>query len=247
VQGVGAVAAGTDAVARLRAHRAAIYASGKVSTADGGFMDAFPTGLTEGAGEFLRDAMLRELAGRSEGGRTIEVGMALGLSTLFIVEALLLLGRGGGGSGGAWRHVAVDPYQREHWRDSGVRSVEEAGAADLVTLIRRDSLLELPRLVEGVENGTEAPFEFGFVDGGHHFENAFIDTYYMHRLVRPGGLIIVDDVWMPGVSLAVSYFEKNLGSRREEVGDARAAKRFAVLRTAEKRVERAWDHFVEFC
>ena len=85
-----------------------------------------------------------------------------------------------------------------------------------------------------------------FRDGGHHFENALCDILYMQRLVRPGGLVIVDDAWMPAIRAAAAYFESNLGLTREEHADLPAAKRFIVLRTPEKPVKRAWDHFAEF-
>ncbi|MBX3357851.1 MAG: class I SAM-dependent methyltransferase [Phycisphaeraceae bacterium] len=229
----------------MRAHRKALYESGKAPTASGGTVDVYPSGLTEGAGECLRDLAVRELSGGGgrEGGpaRTIEVGCAMGLSALFIIEAMLSVE----GEERGWRHVAVDPFQLDQWGDSGVLSAERAGVADRLAVIREDSLLALPGLAGAVESGREAPFDFAFIDGGHHFENAFIDTYYMCRMVRPGGVIVVDDVWMPGIALAVSYFERNLGVRREGV-ETPAAKRFAVLRTPERAVRRAWDHFVPF-
>jgi hypothetical protein len=37
----------------------------------------------------------------------------------------------------------------------------------------------------------------------------------MSRLVRPGGLVVVDDMWMPAVRTAVAYVEKNLDASLE--------------------------------
>lgn len=203
--------------------RGRVYADRRVVGESGRVFEPFPTGMGLEAGLALRDLVEREGASR-----TIETGLAFGLSTLFILEATMQ--RPGP------RHVAVDPYQTRDWDNAGLRTLRQAGVAELVEHIAEDSMLALPRLVS---QGCE--FDLGFVDGGHHFENAFLDTYYMHRLVRLGGLVVVDDVWMPAVRAAVGYFTANLGSVEE-----RGGKRFAVLRVAERQPKRAWDHFVEF-
>lgn len=233
-------------LARLRAHRDAIYQSGKLPTAAGATIDAWPTGITRPAGEYLRDLLTTEFgrAPRTTPLRTVEVGLALGLSTLFILDAVLSLEDSGALPPGS-THTAIDPYQHNYWGSAGTLALEAAGVAGRVTLIEQDSLLALPRLVEDVERGGTPRFDFAFIDGGHFYENAFIDTFYAHRLVRPGGLILVDDIWMPGIRLAVAYFETNLGSTRLPV-DPRASKRFALLRTPAQPAERAWDHFTDF-
>src|SRR5947209_9948092 len=57
---------------------------------------------------------------------TVEVGMANGLSTLFIAEALRENGKG--------RHVAIDPFQHSDWGGAGLALVRKAGLGDLVEL-----------------------------------------------------------------------------------------------------------------
>ena len=52
-----------------------------------------------------------------------------------------------------------------------------------------------------------------FVDGSHVFHNIFVDLYYLQMIVRPGGLVVLDDYWWPGVATAARYFETNLGWR----------------------------------
>ncbi|GAA2328034.1 hypothetical protein [Streptomyces cuspidosporus] len=39
----------------------------------------------------------------------------------------------------------------------------------------------------------------------------FVDLYFLRKIVRPGGLIVVDDDWAPSVRTAVRYYEQNLG------------------------------------
>ncbi|MEU8241159.1 hypothetical protein AB0C07_23190 [Actinoplanes missouriensis] len=38
-----------------------------------------------------------------------------------------------------------------------------------------------------------------------------MDLYYLRKLVRPGGLIVLDDFDKPPVRAAIRYFEGNLG------------------------------------
>ena len=60
-----------------------------------------------------------------------------------------------------------------------------------------------------------------FVDGSHVFHNVFVDLYYLQMIVRPGGLIVLDDYWWPGVATAARYFETNLGWRPHALRTAR--------------------------
>lgn len=217
-----------------------IYARGSVADDDGNAVALRPHSIERAQGEALRDLAIAEGAER-----TIEVGLALGMSALFLCQAVLA--RGG-------RHVAIDPFQAESWNGAGMRTLREAGVEELVEVIEEESQLALPRLVaEGRE------FDLAFVDGDHRFEGVFLDLYFMTRLVRPGGLIVVDDMWMPAVRTAVAYVEKNLGVSLEPDALPKAfrwRKRplsrgvpsgtgdTAVLRLPGERRAPRWDEFV---
>jgi predicted O-methyltransferase YrrM len=204
-----------------------------------------PVGLSPHSVEPQLGASLRDLAIAGGAERTIEVGLALGMSALFLCQAVLA--RGG-------RHVAIDPFQQESWNGAGLRTLREAGVGELVEVIEEESQLALPRLVaEGRE------FDFAFVDGDHRFEGVFLDLYFMMRLVRPRGLIVVDDMWMPSVRTAVAYVERNLGAtpepdalpngfrwRRRALGRGvpGGTGHTAVLRLPSKRPALRWDEFV---
>jgi predicted O-methyltransferase YrrM len=216
------------------------YRRGGVLDVGGSAIELAPHSIERAQGEALRDLAIAEGAEQ-----TIEVGLALGISALFLCQAVLP--RGG-------RHVAIDPFQAESWNGAGMRTLREAGVEDLVEVIEEESQLALPRLVaEGRE------FDLAFVDGDHRFEGVFLDLYFMTRLVRPGGLVIVDDMWMPAVRTAVAYVEKNLGGTLEPdalpsafrwrrrplrrgvpggTGDT------AVLRLPSERPALRWDEFV---
>jgi predicted O-methyltransferase YrrM len=216
------------------------YRGGWVPDRAGRPVDLAPHSIERAQGEALRDLALAEGAEQ-----TIEVGLALGMSALFLCQAVLP--RGG-------RHVAVDPFQAESWNGAGLRTLREAGVEKLVEVIEEESQLALPRLVaEGRE------FDLAFVDGDHRFEGVFLDLYFMTRLVRPDGLVVVDDMWMPAVRAAVAYVEKNLGATLEPDAIPNAFRRrkrplsrgvpggtgdTAVLRLPSERPSLRWDEFV---
>jgi predicted O-methyltransferase YrrM len=234
------VAAGDLTERALEASIERAYRRGAVPDASGRAIELVPHSVGREQGEALRDLAVAEGAER-----TIEVGLALGLSALFLCQAVLA--RGG-------RHVAVDPFQSESWNGAGLRTLREAGVEGMVEVIEEESQLALPRLVsEGRE------FDFGFVDGDHRFEGVFLDLYFMTRLVKPGGLIVVDDTWMPAVRTAVAYVERNLGAklepdalpngfrwrrRRLRTGVPAGTGDTAVLRLPGERPELRWDEFV---
>jgi predicted O-methyltransferase YrrM len=204
-----------------------------------------PAELVPHSIEREQGAALRDLAIAEGAQRTIEVGLALGMSALFLCQAVLP--RGG-------RHVAIDPFQTESWNGAGIRTLREAGVDDLVEVIEEESQLALPRLVsEGRE------FDLAFVDGDHRFEGVFLDLYFMTRLVRPGGVVVVDDMWMPAVRTAVAYVERNLAVtlepdalpnafrwRRRPLrrGVPSGTGDTAVLRLPSERPKPRWDEFV---
>ena len=217
------------------------YRHGSVRDADSRWIALEPHSIGREQGEALRELAVAEGAGR-----TVEVGLALGMSALFLCQAALELGG---------RHVAIDPYQRESWNAAGLRTLREAGVEDVVEVVEEESQLALPRLV-----GAGREFDLALVDGDHRFEGVFLDLYFMTRLVRPGGLVVVDDMWMPAVRLAVAYVERNLRARLVpdalpdafrwrrrrpfERGVPRGHGETAVLRLPARRPRLGWDEFV---
>jgi predicted O-methyltransferase YrrM len=143
--------------------------------------------------DLVRDLLVAERATT-----VVEIGLAYGSSALAIGEALVAVG----GS----RHVIVDPYQESAFNDVGWNLMRSAGLDAIADLVREWSSIALPRMVD---DGFVA--DAAFVDGSHRFHEVFVDLYYLRKLVRPGGLVILDDNWAPSVRTAARYFERNLG------------------------------------
>ncbi len=176
--------------------------------------------------DILRDMLVAEHARV-----VVEVGLAYGSSALAIGEALLAQGHQGA------RHVIIDPYQQA-FGEAGWQAVVGAGLGGLCALVAERSQLALPRLVA---EGFVA--DAAFVDGSHVFHNVFVDLYFLRELVRPGGLVVLDDCHWPSVATAVRYFELNTGW---ELQQASRATRLRAFRLPDPRTEPSFESFTPF-
>jgi predicted O-methyltransferase YrrM len=176
-------------------HLAEVYDTGHVPDENGESRSILPSGMPRESGARLRDLLVAEGATT-----TIEVGLALGLSTLHICDALLEHDASG-------RHTAIDPLERSHYGNAGLLSLERAGVRDLVEHVDLSSDLALPTLLRD----RRGEFDVALVDGAHWFDYAFLDAFLCMQLVRPGGVVVLDDTWMPGPRLAARYLVTNLG------------------------------------
>lgn len=128
--------------------------------------------------------------------RTLEIGMAYGMSTLFLCQAH----RDNGGG----RHTAIDPYQEKGYRSIGRLNIERARLGDLLQFHETPSDQVLPMLC-----AQEARIDFAFIDGSHLFDFVMLDFYYVDKLVPVGGCVAFDDLWMPGVRKVVNFVLRN--------------------------------------
>lgn len=172
-----------------------LYARGIVQDDDGKKFGVFPTSLTPERGAFLRDVCRAE---RPES--TIEIGMAYGLSTLFIVQALLENGASSCG------HTVVDPFQIGRYGNAGRRVISEAGVEHLIDFRLDYSESVLPGLLREGRR-----FDLAFIDGNHHFDHVFIDFFYLDRLLKPWGVLVLDDCVLDSVHAVCRFAQTNYG------------------------------------
>ena len=190
----------------------------------------FPVAIPAAEGEALRDWVIRE-----DARHTIEVGLGYGLSALFICEGLLTNGAPDA------HHIGLDPNEATRFANCGLQFLEEAGVSHLIEFLPTASEIALPRfLAEGRR------FDLAFVDGNHRFDGVFLDLIYLGRLVRPAGVIVVDDFQLPSVLRAVSFCTSNLRWTVEGQSTDDTRHHWVVLRTPPEPVDRGFDHFVEF-
>jgi predicted O-methyltransferase YrrM len=185
-------------VGRIQEARRKLSADGPPRVRSGGDFECVSVPAADS--DVLRDLLLAE-----KPSTVIEIGLAYGSSALAIAEALVAAGSDDA------RHVIVDAYQA-HFHGSGWAVIAGAGLAGLCCLIEERSQIALPRLLD---EGFVA--DAAFVDGSHIFHNVFADLFYLRELVRPGGLVILDDCNYLSVATAARYFEVNTGWAPEPI------------------------------
>ena len=193
---------------RVRAVRAELHAAGPKRSRpfDGDFERV---ALPAADCDVLRDALIAHGAHI-----VIEVGLAYGSSALAIGEALCSVG------GTDVSHIVIDPFQSTAYENVGWDVLNAAGLTAQTTLIEQPSSIVLARLA-----GDGSSADAAFVDGSHRFHEVFVDLYFLRTLVRPGGLIILDDAGWPSVAAALRYFDLNLGWRPVSIAGRLTARR----------------------
>ncbi len=193
--------------------------------------------------DLLRDLLI------AEGVQTvIEIGLAYGSSALAIGEALVAVG------GPDARHLVIDPFQESAFNNVGWDLLCSAGLDATTVLMDQMSSVALPQLY-----AEDFVADAAFVDGSHRFHEVFVDLYFLRKIVRPGGLVVIDDDWAPSVRAAARYYERNLGwrevpaafadgTRRPVRGDpaAEAVPRCRALRLPEPVLEPGFEDFKPF-
>lgn len=220
------MASQAERLASVRRVRRALAEDGpdrrKLRSAD----DFARVSLPHADGDVLRDLLIAERPRV-----VIEIGLAYAGSALAIAEALVLLDAPGA------QYLIIDPYQTS-FHDAGLAALSAAGLDDSFTFLRERSQLVLPRLL-----GEGLTADAAFVDGSHLFHHVFVDLSFLGQLVRPGGLVVLDDCQWPSVATAVSYFEVNLGWRPHLRG---TPTRLRAFRLPDPAIEPAFEDFQPF-
>ena len=148
---------------------------------------------------------LLRLAKNSQANSLLEVGLAYGFSSQFLLSALYPLGG---------RLISIDPYQSSEWHGIGRRLAIHTAQALTVDLGSEEPLrfecledrsdLALPQL-----NSQGESFDMIFIDGSHRFDDVLIDVTMSVHLCREGGLIVLHDLLMPSVRTVVGFLEAN--------------------------------------
>ena len=213
-----------ETLERIRAARRKLASDGPGRVRSAGDFERVSLGNSDG--DVLRDLVCTERARA-----VIEIGLAYGGSALAIAEALVT------NEPDQARHLIIDAYQNRFY-GSGWSAIVEAGITGLCLLYEERSQIVLPRLLS---EGLLA--DAAFVDGSHIFHNVFVDLFYLRELVRPGGLVILDDYSYPSVATAVRYFQVNTGWEPEPMP---APTRLRAFRLPNPRTEPNFESFRPF-
>lgn len=140
--------------------------------------------------------------------RILEIGCAYGISSMFIHEAMAELPDS--------FHVIIDPGQLSEWKNIGIQNLKKSGHHSY-TLLEEPSELALPKLLEKGEK-----FQAALIDGFHTFEHVMLDFFYVQRLLEVGGVVMLDDLHLPGIRKVARYIAglphfKIVGRARQSV------------------------------
>lgn len=156
--------------------------------------------------------------------KTLETGFAYGCSTAYIIAATQN------------EHIAIDPYQ-DKYNNLGLKNIEKLGFTEYLRFIKELSHEALPKLLnEGVR------VDFVFIDGGHKYDEIFIDWYYADLLLNQEGYIFFDDSWLPSTRMVAAFIDTNrMDYQRIET----PIENLVAFQKVGKD-DRGWDHFVDF-
>jgi predicted O-methyltransferase YrrM len=166
--------------------------SSKTVTDDKGEKYSLEVNIPTYEGRFLQDVVKRIRPRVS-----LEIGLAYGVSTLYICDAMAEVG--------GQKHIVCDPDQfgamGEGFHGVGLKNVRDAGYDGLVDFHPVSSHVLLPQLEQqGVR------VQFAFIDGWHTFDYTFVEFFYIDRILDVGGAIAFDDtLFYPAIRKVLRY------------------------------------------
>lgn len=165
-----------------------ILVSGKVEDATGNVFDLHSHTSPEQC-SFIQE-ILKEIDAR----RCLEVGLAFGVSSLAICEIIHNKDEA--------IFYSIDP-QQDWWKDIGLNNLTRAGYGNFLQFYREYSNAVLPRLA-----AANTSVDFAYVDTSKVFDVVLIDAIYILKMLKVGGVLVLDDCNWPGINRVARYLAK---------------------------------------
>lgn len=127
---------------------------------------------------------------------TIETGLAYGRSAFAIMNATNKM----------TTHTAIDRFQHIVYKGLGLKNLTQNGV-DMNRLLFEVEFSEIA-LPAKIKTQSEK-YGFAFIDADHSFEAAFVDFFYLSKLVSVGGIIAIHDTWLKAIQQLRSFIVKN--------------------------------------
>jgi predicted O-methyltransferase YrrM len=169
-----------------------ILETGATKTASGNGTIKVHSSISSSEGQFLWK-IVRQL----DPTVSLEVGLAYGISALFICGAL--------NARDGTKHIAIDPHQHEVWGGIGMANLRRAGYGDIVRLIEAPSYRALAEL-----ESCGRRIDFAFIDGWHTFDFTLVDFFFIDRMLKVGGVVAFDDASWRAVRKVCRFVKTNL-------------------------------------
>lgn len=134
---------------------------------------------------------------------SLEIGLAYGYSTLFIMAAMYETKIG--------HHTMIDPNQNSHWKGIGLTHAQKASELGLHFSFIEDrsdyAFVDLAR--------ANRKFDFIFIDGNHKFDDVLVDFYLYASLCSVGGHVIFDDYTYNSIQSVIAFIRANRSDFKE--------------------------------
>ena len=160
---------------------------------ENGNSKALAASVDKSEGEFIR-----KLIEENKPARSVEVGCANGIASLYICSGLSKISNP--------HHTIIDPNQSTEWSNVGITNLKRA-KIDFFTLMEKPSEIALPELYTKGEK-----FDFGFIDGWHTFDHTLMDFFYIDKMLNLNGIIVIDDISFPSINKVMRYILTNYPS-----------------------------------
>jgi predicted O-methyltransferase YrrM len=176
--------------------------------------------------------------------RTLEIGFAMGASSVYICQAHKDLDISG-------FHIAIDPYQKEQWKNNGLSLVKDCHLSKYMDHLAEKSYIALPTLYKAILHKELPKFQLIYIDGWHTFDYTLVDFFYSDLILEVGGYIIIDDAKHPGPKKCISYIMKNYCRKKNPRGHYRKIKTCKELETQAifqkiSEDKRPWNFHIDF-
>ena len=124
--------------------------------------------------------------------KSLEVGFAYGISTLFILE----MHRKYNSAKAA--HIVIEPDS--YWGPAAVHNIEKEGLADLLDIRRDYSDKVLTKLFHD-----NYRIQYAYIDTTKQFDVVMQDFYFINKILDTGGVVILDDCEWPGIQRVARF------------------------------------------
>mgnify|MGYP004000823993 FL=1 len=127
----------------------------------------------------------------------LEVGLANGMSTMIILNALNIIG--------GKILYSIDPFQKTQWNSIGLYNVSQTKGDVEHVLVEKMSDVAFDEFSDDM-------FDMCLIDGPHDKKNVMSDINNTKRILKVGGIMILDDILHKGVREAITEvlkYDKN--------------------------------------
>lgn len=144
--------------------------------------------------------VIREVMLRHKPRKTMEIGLAHGVSALSILSTLHEQH-----PGGDFQHTAIDPFQSGPMNGIGRLLIKDRPELEAhFQFFENFSDRALPQMLDAGQT-----VDFAYIDGSHLFEDVIIDMYLTAQLMEVGGIMLFDDSRDPHVRKVFKFMRTN--------------------------------------